>query len=72
MNACYHAPDTSDKTPEESWLAYWDRKRRERHSADCSCVLCANESLLDTLGRTLLPEEWREVLYGDDNAPSGR
>jgi hypothetical protein len=55
----YHGPDTSDKLPDESWTAYWDRKRRERHGPDCACLLCANETLLKTLGRSLLPPDMR-------------
>lgn len=52
-------PDTRDKRPDESWTAYWDRKRRERHGEGCACVLCRNEELLKTLGKSLLPPELR-------------
>jgi hypothetical protein len=53
----YSGPDTSDKRPEESWVAYWDRKRHERHGPDCACLLCGNEELLKTLGKSLLPKD---------------
>lgn len=36
----YTQPDTSDKESDESWTQYWDRKRVERHGADCGCPLC--------------------------------
>lgn len=39
-------PDTSDKSPDENWFEYWDRKRHERHGENCSCVLCRNEDAL--------------------------
>lgn len=55
----YRGPDTSDKREDESWVAYWDRKRRERHGDDCHCVLCDNEELLKTMGKSLLPPEMR-------------
>jgi hypothetical protein len=55
----YSRPDTSDKREDESWVAYWDRKRHERHGPDCACVLCDNEELLKEMGRTILPPEMR-------------
>ena len=60
--SAYSTPDTSDKREDESWVAYWDRKRRERHGDNCTCVLCANEALLKEMGRTLLPPEMRKWL----------
>lgn len=36
----YSSPDTSDRRDDESWLAYWDRKRIERHGTECQCVVC--------------------------------
>lgn len=55
----YAKPDVSDKTDEETWSEYWDRKRHERHGENCGCVLCTNEDLLKELGKSLLPPEMR-------------
>lgn len=40
MSHPYPFPDTSDKDPDENWVEYWDRKRRERHGPGCLCMLC--------------------------------
>jgi hypothetical protein len=34
---------SEDKDPDESWSAYWNRKRKERHGENCRCILCANQ-----------------------------
>jgi hypothetical protein len=31
MGTRYSSPDTSDKKDDETWVAYWDRKRHEAH-----------------------------------------
>ncbi|MGH7238522.1 MAG: hypothetical protein ACREHG_00495 [Candidatus Saccharimonadales bacterium] len=38
-NTYYHAPDTSDRDPDETWQQYWDRKMDERHDGNCECML---------------------------------
>ena len=61
----YQRPDTSDKTEDESWVMYWDRKRIERHGDSCRCNLCLHSERLRELGKTLLPlelQEWIEDL----------
>jgi hypothetical protein len=58
----YARPDTSDKTDEETWSEYWDRKRIERHGTNCQCVICLNADYLRELGKTLLPDEMKEWL----------
>lgn len=51
--ARYRQPDTSDKRDEETWVAYWDRKRRHLHRGTCrglsACVLCRLEDVLEPL-----------------------
>lgn len=64
--SAYSTPDTSDKRDDENWIQYWDRKRHERHGDGCQCLLCNNETLLRSLGQSILPpdlrlpEEWFE------------
>lgn len=53
-------PDTSDKSDDECWVDYWDRKRHERHGEDCQCVLCANEDRLPA------DHSWCEHTYEND------
>lgn len=55
----YSRPDTSDRTNDESWTEYWDRKRHERHGPDCGCLLCLNEDELKELGKRLFPPDMR-------------
>lgn len=55
----YRRPDTSDRRDDESWTAYWDRKRHELHGENCGCLLCVNEDFLKSLGKSLLPPELR-------------
>ncbi len=56
----YSSPDTSDKLPDECWVDYWDRKRRERHGPGCRCLLCSNEELLPA------DHSWCPHTYEDD------
>lgn len=58
----YRKPDTSDKREDESWTAYWDRKRHERHGPDCACLLCDNEELLKVMGKSLLPKDMQRLI----------
>lgn len=58
----YTRPDTSDKREDESWTAYWDRKRRERHGEDCGCLLCVKGDELLELGKSILPPDMRKWL----------
>jgi hypothetical protein len=38
--ARYERPDVSDKRDDETWTAYWARKRRIKHGSNCCCHLC--------------------------------
>jgi hypothetical protein len=38
--ASFHGIDVSDKTDDETWIEYWDRRRHDIHGPDCECILC--------------------------------
>lgn len=61
----YTRPDTSDRLDDESWSAYWDRKRIERHGTNCTCPLCLHGDELKELGKKLLPPDMRAWLDED-------
>jgi hypothetical protein len=41
----YSFRTTNDKRDDETWVAYWDRKRHEARGASRSCVVCRIEEL---------------------------
>jgi hypothetical protein len=65
----YSFPDTSDKRDDETWMAYWDRKRHEAHGG----VVRRYQEL------TARTRDWRHFLAvaheeidpGDDLLPMG-
>ena len=69
----YSFPSTSDKKDDETWVAYWDRKRHEAHEDSRSCLLCSDEERLepDAGGwQDFLAVDQEEIDPGGDHLPT--
>jgi hypothetical protein len=68
----YSFPNTRDKRDDETWVAYWDRKRHEARGDSPSCVVCRIEELKAHARRwhAFLAVEQEETDPGDDVVPT--
>lgn len=60
--ARWRRPSADDKTDDETWVEYQDRKRHEIHETGHQCVVCRLEDVIHPLdGERLvegLPDRW--------------